>query len=898
MTAAYMRILIHAVNSSLYPDVDPDPAKWSGPPPGIVTIQSLLYASLATSLFAAFLAMLGKQWISWYLRNRGGSAVDKSRERQWKLDGLEDWYFHLVIGSLSVMLQLALFLLGCALSKYLWTISRTVAVVAIATTLLGAVAYLCFTLAATWFYNCPYQTPASLIIRFLLSRRYAEPTLPSIPLVTIPRYPVKELRRLIRSFRSGMRSAARWMGCAVSVQSETPHVPLAAVVLPVRVFEDTPLDWASSRADTRCVAWVLRSSTDYDMIFSTVRFAADLIWYPEFPGPLSPYILADLFFECLLDRRVVSGKAGYASFIGMTLASVLSVQLSMEPGSKDLDQLCQSIVHNVDLSPSSEAAFGLVASVLDFVAQTPVPMANGGSLGAKINSPPSDLPVTFKLWLGRIILQTVWRWRRLQYNTTTIDFTWIVLTYKDLMAKGDQIPAVFSTISVLTLAICLGATIDIYDLYPPNNEYVPPASYLHIASTRTSHALFTALDCLRKQLITIIKAGNAENVPSGIISSTLSTLSDLNVSRVANIQDACISWIDEIFNSTYLEGEQYSMASSAVALLGARFDPPPPPSIEFTSDDRATAVRPLLDYLLLSEGHRPTESPQDLEAIALQAIYATAEHKYFDPKALDVLAHTLPTHRLRSLALGLFQQPGFEWWSLPADVIADVDRASLLEAVGDPFQFDTPDPTPQGRGPIAATSYEPMRTITLFIEFTSSDLWKGHLRHSNFASCEEKVSTQEGRGTAFGYMDERKSIRAGPFNSTASLILAAKRLEELGCWDTAEVVMAWAWINHDANHGAHEHTRREALIHRHLRGMQRRGAFSGRIQTNAYQPVRVLGGSSLAVQMNVDLTRIAQACHLKRLYQLFGCDSTRWEVGVGTMDDVALGLNGAGQTPP
>ena len=124
MTAAYMRILIHAVNASLFPDAIPDPTTWSGPPPQIVTIQSLLYASLATSLFAAFLAFLGKQWINRYLRNRGGSAADKSRDRQRKLDGLERWHFQLVIESLPVMLQLALLLLGCALSLYLWTMSE------------------------------------------------------------------------------------------------------------------------------------------------------------------------------------------------------------------------------------------------------------------------------------------------------------------------------------------------------------------------------------------------------------------------------------------------------------------------------------------------------------------------------------------------------------------------------------------------------------------------------------------------------------------------------------------------------------------------------------------------------------------------------------------------------
>ena len=164
MTAAYMQILIHAVNNSLFPGADPDAIAWTGPSPEIVTVQSLLYASLATSLFVAFLAMLGKRWVNRYLRNRGGSAADKSRD----IDGLQKWHFHFAIESFPVMLQLALLLLGWALSQYLWTLSRTVAGVIIAVTVLGLTFYVSLTLAATLYYNCPYQTPPSILTRTVI----------------------------------------------------------------------------------------------------------------------------------------------------------------------------------------------------------------------------------------------------------------------------------------------------------------------------------------------------------------------------------------------------------------------------------------------------------------------------------------------------------------------------------------------------------------------------------------------------------------------------------------------------------------------------------------------------------------------------------------------------------
>ena len=163
---------------------------------------------------------------------------------------------------------------------------------------------------------------------------------------------------------------------------------------------------------------------DSDMIFSTVRFAADIIWHPEIAGGLSPHILADIFSECLVDRRAIIGRAEQASLIGIALALVLGIQLSVEPERDDLEELRERVIEHTDLGPSSEARFELIASVLDFVAQTPVPMPSGGNLGVSTHAPPEGLSGTFKVWFARVILQTMWRWRRVQDPMTIIDFYW------------------------------------------------------------------------------------------------------------------------------------------------------------------------------------------------------------------------------------------------------------------------------------------------------------------------------------------------------------------------------------------------------------------------------------------------------------------------------------------
>ena len=134
----------------------------------LVRVQAILFASLSTSLFAAFLAMLGKQWLNRY-QSIGirGSIVDHGQDRQRKLDGINNWYFEVVMESLPLMLQAALLLLDCALSLYLWGIDTTIASVLVGITSFGSVFYLSIVVSGVAKDSCPYQTPVSQFLRFL-----------------------------------------------------------------------------------------------------------------------------------------------------------------------------------------------------------------------------------------------------------------------------------------------------------------------------------------------------------------------------------------------------------------------------------------------------------------------------------------------------------------------------------------------------------------------------------------------------------------------------------------------------------------------------------------------------------------------------------------------------------
>ena len=97
--------------------------------------------------------------------------VERCGDRQRKFNGLEKWPFRLFIESLPIMLQIALLLLACGLSRYMWSVNTSVARVIISFVVLGGLFYTGIVFAGLWSYECPFQTPTSMIIRYLRGSR-------------------------------------------------------------------------------------------------------------------------------------------------------------------------------------------------------------------------------------------------------------------------------------------------------------------------------------------------------------------------------------------------------------------------------------------------------------------------------------------------------------------------------------------------------------------------------------------------------------------------------------------------------------------------------------------------------------------------------------------------------
>ena len=281
-------------------------------------------------------------------------------------------------------------------------------------------------------------------------------------------------------------------------------------------------------------------------------------------------------------------------------------------------------------------------------------------------------------------------------------------------------------------------------------------------------------------------------------------------------------WIAELLNSGYPERARYQMAGTIVVPLWKYFYPAVRKGSQYL---QPVWMPPLIGFLSLCGKFYPAGYSRYPGVVALQILSFSIRCPELDPTILPVLASVLlPTHPLQSrrLALKIFCGLISEWLSFQTESVLDQDLDRFLRAVGDPFKFPS-DPPLQNGQPAFTFNYDPMRAVVTLIEFASSDLWRNRLRHSNFASCEEIVSTEEGKRIALRSMLSAVSQSWLKFLYTpAKIAVATERLEELQCLNTAEVVTMWAWtigVVDPADHNAWRSIERNTLRFCQTNGM-------------------------------------------------------------------------------
>ena len=282
--------------------------------------------------------MLGKQWLNRYAStDMRGTAVERSQNRQRKLDGVATWYFDYVMESLPLMLQAALLLLGCALSRYLWGIDITVALVAIGVTSSGITLYIFTVIAGTASESCPYQTPGSHAFRYMgpkvqstlqsaasafasgFKRTFGESAVVQIVKTNVQYYrPWCSRRKIGRFLKNTVLKIPRALASDVHRLGRAMIRALAS--FPAGVYHLSPtiaglfigfarrvnnrlhgtssapspeqgLDRQTTVLDLRCISWMLQISLDKAVHLSTLKHLVTMATLASF----NPTLVADCF---------------------------------------------------------------------------------------------------------------------------------------------------------------------------------------------------------------------------------------------------------------------------------------------------------------------------------------------------------------------------------------------------------------------------------------------------------------------------------------------------------------------------------------------------------------------------------------------------------------------------
>jgi len=308
--------------------------------------------------------------------------AERCGDRQRKFDGLEKWPFRYFIDSLPVMLQIALLLLASGLSRYIWSINKPVARVVISLTVLGVLFYIGIVAAGTSSYECPFQTPASEVLRYLrdsgVTRKLMASTSPSNIISLIYSTWMNTRQGLVSAFHrvygtirhqfSQDISPSRITSGIHSTATRVGHRMILLLLRIDRAFRDakqmfvqrirsfrcnnllpTTVGEADQQPDPlrnglglllhvrnlealrkqntdnmRCVCWVLRNITDQEAIDSAIRLAGTIRWFDGNLNHDPPFDLIVSTFEACFDssKQLYPGMRDRAYFSARAILQI------------------------------------------------------------------------------------------------------------------------------------------------------------------------------------------------------------------------------------------------------------------------------------------------------------------------------------------------------------------------------------------------------------------------------------------------------------------------------------------------------------------------------------------------------------------------------------------------
>ena len=284
----------------------PTVPEWTGPSATAIWVQSLLYASLACSLFAALAAVMGKQWLSHYssVGERGGIEA-RGAERQRKFVGLQAWHLRTILEFIPILLQASLLFFGLGLSAFIYDQQHVVAAIAISVNGAGAIFYFVVVAISLWFPDCPFQTPLSaMLIRLLITAQTSSKAIlltTAVVTLTVSRHihhfaitifaPVLTTFSRVSALICDRMIRTRQLPRVGQTEGEIPlqdveknapsehslHVPITT---PVFTSNESGEVGKADHDATSAILWLLDSSTDPLVFAGIIQAIPEIYWTP------------------------------------------------------------------------------------------------------------------------------------------------------------------------------------------------------------------------------------------------------------------------------------------------------------------------------------------------------------------------------------------------------------------------------------------------------------------------------------------------------------------------------------------------------------------------------------------------------------------------------------------
>lgn len=250
-STALLREISHQLSGST--NVVPSTQPPFAPSCAVITINALWFISLTLSLMAALTTILIQQWVRRY--NDFPSSIDPEHKaclRQRRYEALNIWLVPQIISSLSVLLQVSLFLFLAGVVTLVWTLNTTVAIVTSFITALFSVGFLLTAILPLVDADCPYKSPLAWATYIVVSQLS---TLPSrfICLVTRRHQLYKKPRKIWVEYEHDARADHRVRAVVWTLQMLRPSAPevikaLIQVINPDCICESY-LKWLSCVVD-------------------------------------------------------------------------------------------------------------------------------------------------------------------------------------------------------------------------------------------------------------------------------------------------------------------------------------------------------------------------------------------------------------------------------------------------------------------------------------------------------------------------------------------------------------------------------------------------------------------------------------------------------------------------